>query len=201
MSTNYNNNESVYNAPAADLGNLEQHDLIDKNAFFVVSRTKLIILSFCTLNLYLIYWFYRNWKLQKDNADFDCTPIVRAIFNIFFTHSLFAQVNDALQSKGIACRASGLMATFYVITIIVSALTNRWEPSVDQLALYVVFFLATIALILLPIWYVQDRINQVCDDPQGAQNAALTLTNWIFILLGLIYWGFVFMGIFISFIG
>ncbi|MEP4889160.1 MAG: hypothetical protein ABJV04_03970 [Aliiglaciecola sp.] len=201
LSLSENNIEgSLYAPPQAELASSGLDNAIERNAFYVVSPSKLIILSFCTFNLYLIFWFYRNWKLQKDNANFPCIPILRAIFNLFFVHSLYAQVNDALQSKSIHSKASGFMATFYLLTILVSIFSNQWEPTDEQLASFVLVFFATVALQILPIWYVQGHINQVCDDPQGRQNSQLSLLNWVFILLGIVYWGFVFVGIFMSYL-
>ncbi|GAC12781.1 hypothetical protein [Aliiglaciecola lipolytica] len=196
MSLNQTSENSLYAAPKSDLGNIESHEALDQKPFYVVAKTKLIILSVFTLNLYLVFWFFRNWRLQKVNADYPCIPILRAIFNIFFIHALYAQVQDALESKKIERNVSGGMASLYVITVIINALTNRWEPSVDQLTIYIIVFVAILVLQLLPIWYVQDRINQVCDDPEGHQNASFSIFNWCFILLGTAFWGLMLFGIF-----
>ncbi|MDO6692018.1 hypothetical protein Q4574_01925 [Aliiglaciecola sp. 3_MG-2023] len=192
--------ESPYTAPKAELASASLHNLIENNAFYVVSRSKLVILSFCTLNLYLLFWFYRNWKLYRDNSDFSCIPILRAIFNLFFIHSLFTQVNDALQSKHLPDKASGLMATLYVISIVVSVVTNQWEPTTDQLAPFVLLFMVTLGLQLLPILYIQKRINLVCDDPQAEQNNRLSWFNGLLILPGILYWGSLFMSVFMTFL-
>ena len=51
--------------------------------FFAVSVTKLVVLSFCTLGVYPIYWFYINWKIIKEQEQVHILPFWRAIFSTF----------------------------------------------------------------------------------------------------------------------
>ncbi len=79
--------EDIYTAPKSDLGN----ELTDgsKCEFFPTSQRKLVVLFIVTFGAYPVYWFYKNWALYKKNAEKKIMPLLRAIFYIFFTHSLF----------------------------------------------------------------------------------------------------------------
>ena len=67
--------------------------------FYVVSPKKFFLLSFMTLNLYIVYWFYRNWKVIKLRTGESMWPPMRGLFYIFFTHSLFTDVDEMLKDK------------------------------------------------------------------------------------------------------
>lgn len=47
---------------------------------FPVSPLKLVVMSTVTLGIYEIYWFYKNWKLVKQQTDRDIMPFWRAFF-------------------------------------------------------------------------------------------------------------------------
>ncbi len=52
-----------------------------KPLFFPVSITKLIILSICTIGIYEVYWFYKNWEIIKQREYSKISPFWRAIFS------------------------------------------------------------------------------------------------------------------------
>lgn len=53
-----------YEAPKSDL-KTEQHLSSSESYFFTASTLKLVLMSVCTLGLYELYWFYKNWVLIK----------------------------------------------------------------------------------------------------------------------------------------
>jgi hypothetical protein len=50
-------------------------------AYHHVSLVKFIIYSICSFGLYLIYWFYKNWRYVRDRDGSDIRPFWRAIFS------------------------------------------------------------------------------------------------------------------------
>ena len=48
--------------------------------YFPVSTLKLVIMSFCTLGVYEIYWFWMNWCSIKRHGERNIMPIWRSLF-------------------------------------------------------------------------------------------------------------------------
>jgi hypothetical protein len=53
--------EALYAPPEAAI----TVDATDELDYYVVSPRKFYLLAILTLNLYLVYWFYRNWSQIK----------------------------------------------------------------------------------------------------------------------------------------
>jgi hypothetical protein len=53
------------------ISTLENNEALQQNstAFFSVSEGRLITLYILSFGLYGVYWFYKNWKLQKKSMD------------------------------------------------------------------------------------------------------------------------------------
>jgi hypothetical protein len=51
--------------------------------FFAVSIPKFIVLSICSIGIYDLYWFYKNWQLVRAREQSDISPFWRAFFGIF----------------------------------------------------------------------------------------------------------------------
>lgn len=184
----------IYTTPKSELGN----ERIDgsKCEFFPTSQRKLVILFIATFGLYPFYWFYKNWALRKKNVEKKIMPLLRAIFYIFFTHSLFRRVEDAAMRKGISISwSAGSLAAIFVILTIVSGILDRTAGNsatigiVDYASLAIVFFL------LGPIYMVQEVVNKINDDPQGRLNSSFSIYNFIFIIIGVLMWMLVGVGL------
>jgi len=193
--------ENIYSTPESDLSNAS----IDgsKCYFFPTSQRKLVILFIATFGVYPVYWFYKNWELQK-KYEVKIMPLLRAIFYIFFTHSLFRRVEEVARNKGISKSwgANSLATVFVILTIISSILDGAAESSVaigmmDYASIGIVFIL------LGPIYMVQEVVNNINDDPLGRLNSSFSIYNYIFIIPGVLMWMLVGIGLFqldISFI-
>ena len=182
-----------YKTPQADL--LAGSDEAS-GQLYVVSRTKMAILFMATFGLYTVYWFYQNWRNHKDFYGTKIWPVPRSIFFIFFTHSLFGKVDALLREKQPEFEWSpNLLATLFVIVSIISNVLDRLSyreigsPLTDILSLLIL----PVALIIL--LKAQDAINLSQDDRDGESNRRLTLYNYIWIVLGGIFWIFVAIGL------
>lgn len=166
-----------------------------KSQFYIVSPKKFALLYFFTIGLYSLYWFYNNWKQYKEYTEERMLPILRAIFNIFFVHSLFRKVQNTLNSQNKSFDWSpSWLATFYVIFSIMGYALDQmstkeiWSPYSD-----------IIGLSLLPITYMllikaQKAINLCQEDPEGESNSLMTTSNYVWMVIGVLLWGLVILG-------
>jgi hypothetical protein len=66
----------------------------EKTRYFPVSVFKFCVMSVCTLGVYQLYWFYRNWSHIRERDNSDIWPLVRALFGIFTYPLLLGDLND-----------------------------------------------------------------------------------------------------------
>jgi len=109
------------------------------------------LLSFFTFGLYTMYWLYRNWCFFRDAYEWDIYPFWRAVFNVFFVHTLLEHINDLAVEKGHPGISSNGYATGYVIFEILQRVLNRTMPD------YVVL----IYLLLLPFVWLVPTVKQL----------------------------------------
>ncbi|MCZ6487942.1 MAG: hypothetical protein O6703_07170 [Gammaproteobacteria bacterium] len=187
--------KDIYTAPESELGN----EPIDESKckFFPTSQRKLVILFIATFGLYPVYWFYKNWVLHKKNVEKKIMPLLRAIFYIFFTHSLFRRVEDAAMRKGISISwSAGPLAAIFVILTIVSSILDRTAENSPTIGIVDYASLAIVFVLLGPIYMVQEVVNKINDDPQGRLNSSFSIYNFIFIIIGVLMWMLVGVGLF-----
>lgn len=188
--------DNPYQTPQGEL--IHQIDPAETAGFYVVSKKKMVVLFVITLGSYQIYWFYRNWRLQKQATGEKIWPLARAIFSIFFVHALF-RAADNQRDRGpvrLPVWNHGQLATIIVLLLIISHVMDRLSyksigsPVTDLVGL----------LILCPIAAcfasAQGRINEACGDPLGESNSKFTGANWLWLLIGGILWALVGMGLF-----
>ena len=63
--------------------------------YLAVSLLKLAVLSICTLTLYELYWFYRQWRSVKAGEGGGISPFWRAFFAVIFCYALFRRVRES----------------------------------------------------------------------------------------------------------
>ena len=197
-------NESVYAPPKADLSKIDAAGSDGDNAFYVVSIRKFTLLFFFTLGIYQLYWGYKNWSIYKDRCRYANTedrniwPIPRALFAIFFTHSLFYKVDEYATEKDRPLNWNvDSNATSLVLLLILSGICERLStksigsPWTDLAWM----------LLLVPLYFgyrkAQRHINASCGDPQGLSNSELTGANWAWLIIGGIFCAMAIVGLFL----
>jgi hypothetical protein len=175
-----------YKTPSAELA-IETDE--EQFQFYVVSIRKFTVLFFITTGLYAIYWFYINWKNYRNYSGKSIWPVPRAIFSIFFTHSLFSEVQNSLNEKGKTYSWNpGSLATIYVVLTIASQILDKMSrkdigsPYTDLLSILILPFIYS-ALVK-----AQKAINFSQNDPEGDSNNTYTIGNYIWIALGTALW-------------
>lgn len=163
--------------------------------FFVVARWKFVLLYAATMGLYEFYWLYMQWARFRRRTGEPMWPVARAIFPIFFAHSLNREIEHRLRRIGPHGWAPGALATLYVVCTLGSTVADRlsWNDIGSPYS-----ELASLAL-LLPTGYslarTQSAANVASGDPCALANNRLTWANWAWMGIGLLVWAVVLLGI------
>ncbi len=186
--------ESIYQAPESKL---EAGETNANKEFFIVSTKKLTILYFVTLGVYSFYWFYKNWKIVASNHNLSVWPVVRAIFPIFFIHSLFAFVEDNVErSYAVKWKGAGIATMYVVCSLSVFCLTQAANKSIGSPYTDVFSFLLIFGA-WFPLYSAQQQINRCCGDPAGSVNNSMRGWNYVLLVMEGLYWIIVVLGYFL----
>ncbi len=170
--------------------------------FYIVSPKKFLILFLGTFGIYTVYWFFKHWSLFKKSTDGDLWPVMRAIFAIFFTHSLFSYFEERYKNKtGEAPRSINHLATIYVIVSIGGQIASRFSGNdyENPASLF-------LSLLILPVtcwilYQAQSLANYSGDDVKGRTNDELTFLNYGWLVLGSIFWLLILLGLYATIVG
>jgi hypothetical protein len=140
-----------------------------------------------TLGFYQMYWFYKNWSRYKAATQESMWPVMRGIFTIFFTHSLFREVDAAIVAEDREHSWDpGLLATGYVVAEIATRIMDRLPDAMDKVVIPLELFVM-LPLVGFLLYRAQRAINVACGDPTGASNAGLTWANYVWIAIGFFF--------------
>lgn len=145
--------------------------------FFAVSVVKLVVLSFCTLGAYQIYWFYKNWKIIKEQEQVHMMPFWRAIFSIFFCYDLFEKIAKTAINVGLG-------------NLPAASLSSAWIIFQLMLILYKPNFLLSIGNVFFLI-HVQKTVNQINTIKVPGHNPNSQFSAWN--ILTVVVGGFIFL--------
>jgi hypothetical protein len=163
-----------YAPPAAVVSDVEPDQKeAETPAFFAVSVTKLVILSLCTLGLYEMYWFYKNWQLIRLREQSDISPGPRAFFALLYCYPCFSRIREFGVKAGVMPNLSaGALATGWIL----STLTWRLPEPYSLLAFAAIVFLVP----------VQSHVNEInaAVAPGHSPNHRFTKWNWLAVALG-----------------
>jgi hypothetical protein len=173
----------------------------NETPFFPVSESKLITLYILSFGLYGIYWFQQNWKRQQPMMDKKIYPVWRAIFSVFFTHSLFKRIDQqAVHLPQQHKFNANVLATFFVAAIVVSNVIDRLSINTEetQSIINTTLIITSIVLFLLsayPLTRVQATANRINNDMLGYLNHKYSVWNYVLIILGVVSWLMLVMGL------
>jgi hypothetical protein len=165
-------------------------------AFYVVALRKFWVLMLITYGVYSIYWFYKNWALQRAQAFESIWPVPRAIFSIFFTFSLLDRVGTALRKRGLSDKfGANTIATVYIVSTLVSSVCDRLSYRGIAVPYTLLVPILMLPLIAWALARAQIVINRACGDDAGDTNASFTGWNWFWIVLGAAWWVLILVGV------
>lgn len=160
-----------YAPPSADVADLPTVGA--QPAFFPVSLLKLTVLSLCSLGLYELYWFYKNWQLIRARERSDVTPFLRAFFAVLFCYACFDRIKSFGRSAGVTPPVSaGACAIGWIITSLCWRLPDPyWFASFGAV------------LFMLPVQAYVNRVNQHVA-PDHDPNSRFTTSTWLTVVFG-----------------
>ena len=173
----------------------------NETPFFPVSEGKLITLYILSFGLYGIYWFQQNWKRQQPMMDKKIYPVWRAIFSIFFTHSLFKRIDQqAVHLPQQHKFNANVLATFFVAAIVASHIIDRLSINTDiaQSITNTTLIITSVVIFLFsayPLAKVQATVNRINNDMLGYLNHKYSVWNYVLIVLGIVSWLMLAMGL------
>jgi hypothetical protein len=177
----------VYAPPRAHVADLAIETA--STEFYVVSLRKFWLLLMATFGLYSYYWFYRHWARYRVRNHEPLWPVARAIFSIFFVHSLNRNVDDTLRKARTAhAWWPAASATAFIVLSIVSGICSRLAGRIETLPWLDYVSIALLVPIGWTMASTQRAANAACDDPRGARNARLTKANFAWLVLGGLFW-------------
>lgn len=172
------------------------HSKIDRCELYVVSPKKFTILFLCTLGLYGVYWSYKNWSLYKSSSNENVWPVARALFDIFFIHSLCNKILPTTEPVSDSKERANIewYATKYVILAIFGRVCD--QLSNKDIGMPYSYFVSTLLLPLTfqALYAIQLKINQHMGDESGCSNETLTWANYAWIVVGVLLWLLVLIG-------
>jgi hypothetical protein len=139
--------------------------------FFDVSIPKLLVLSVCSLGIYELYWFYKNWQLVRARERSDISPLWRAGFGFFYCYALFKRVREYDAQVGSGTLPAGALAAGWVVVTCLWQLPDRYSLAASLSCLF-----------LLPVQAAANRINGIAEAPD--RNTRFSLWNWLTVALG-----------------
>ena len=167
-------------------------EIIDNSpdtAYFSISISKLRNMYLLTFGLYCIYWFYKHWKLQNTYSLPSVMPIARAIFAVFFTHSLTHRIKLSMENKNIpGSKSLSLLATAFVVLIILSNIFSKLSGSGDYPYYFDYIWIALLYLSVIPLVEIQDKVNALKGDPLGSINSKYNWQNILVMIVGGAIW-------------
>ncbi|PIB44369.1 hypothetical protein AOA59_13540 [Pseudomonas sp. 2822-15] len=185
-------NDNIYAAPTAELT-----ETVKTSAeFYVISKTKLLVLSFLSFGLYTYIWSYKNWSLYKKAHQLDIWPLARAIFFIFFMHQLYRRAADRVARSGRKFDFDfEQWATVFVVVTVGARVFEVAAKRIDSWSVYQPLAILAIPLCAYILQQAQGLINFAAEDPEGKSNARFNLWNYLVIVLGAVMWGLTLMGL------
>lgn len=184
---------NLYAPPLANLDEQVRSEADDR--FYVVSTRKMLILTFATLGLYTLYWNFKNWSLYRQASGDSVWPVPRALFAVFFTHSLFRNIaNHDTTGERRGWDSDSYATTLVLVMVIgyVLSWTSQGSFLFDALAML------TLIPCAMLLKQAQIEINARCGDPAGSSNEDLTAANIVWCVIGGLFWLMALAGLFIG---
>jgi hypothetical protein len=130
-------------------------------------------MSLVTLGLFNTYWIYKNWKFIKERDNLDIIPFLRAVFGVFYIHSLLNQIandRELNRIKSTSFSASSLATGWVVMNIFGNILARSENMSYGSIGIVISI---SSFLFLLPVQNHIHNVNKIA-------NKNLPYSEWSF---------------------
>ena len=141
--------------------------------YLPVSLTKFVVMHFCTVGMYQLYWFYENWKLILEREQSDASPFWKTFFMFIYCYTFFEKVRISAASLKVSHSISvQVLATGWIL---VSTLWLLPDPYGLIALLSIVF--------LIPVQQAANRVNELLV-PEHDRNERFTALNMVAVVIG-----------------
>ena len=142
------------------------------STYFSVSPLKFAIMNICTIGLYVLYWFYKNWHHIKQKNNSNIMPFWRAFFSPLWAYSCFKQIFEEPTLN--QSHNAGVLALAYFF----SCASARLPEPYWLLSLFTFIF-------IYPANDAVTKLNQM-HIHNFEQNSKITGWNWLAVVTGVI---------------
>ena len=143
-------------------------------------------MSIVTFGLYHLYWFYRNFKLVKDQEGAELSPVLRSMFAPFTSHTLFKRVKQSAKEKNYSKNFSVKLLTG--LYLIIGFLRGGAQGlSAGELLVQDVFWTIITTLILFPVQKAINYNNSQTKEENGLKTG-FTKGEYVFMAIGVLLW-------------
>lgn len=139
--------------------------------YFSASSLKLAVMCVCTLGLYEVFWFYKNWVLIKERSGTSIMPVWRSVFSPIWAYSCFKRIGlTAIEKQMNLSVPAGLLAVAYFVLNAFAVLKNAYS----LIALFT----------CIPLLFANNAATVINRHVDGSfkQNSKFSIWNWLVII-------------------
>jgi hypothetical protein len=175
-----------YSPPRAELF----QPIVAHDDFYVVGKTKFLVLLFGTLGVYSLYWFFQQWMtICEREPSRNISPIARTALSIFYINPLVRILDKQLRLTAPTYAWRPLtLASIYILARVISGTIEMLLMKDIVHAYFSYYFLLTLPMDAWVMWQVQAAMNTACADQEGINNQNMTLANYFWLLVGFLLW-------------
>mgnify|MGYP006997635537 CR=1 FL=1 len=183
------------------MSGISQSDEGIADAAVLISPSRIVVLSAVTAGLYFLYWLFFTWKqLQAETREIHY-PVLHAltmfvpIYGLFRIHKHVAVIEGLAVRTGIEVSLTASMASLLVALYIALGFAST---NLENLAVLLALNLIRFSLIITTMILSQRTLNAYWNKARGTslQSTPIEGVEKAMILLGVIYWLYVFLAIF-----
>jgi len=187
--------------PTEQMSGISQSDEGIADAAVLISPSRIVVLSAVTAGLYFLYWLFFTWKqLQAETREIHY-PVLHAltmfvpIYGLFRIHKHVAVIEGLAVRTGIEVSLTASMASLLVALYIALGFAST---NLENLAVLLALNLIRFSLIITTMILSQRTLNAYWNKARGTslQSTPIEGVEKAMILLGVIYWLYVFLAIF-----
>lgn len=129
--------------------------------YFQKDPKKVALLSFLTLGIYNVYWFYKHWRAVKVSTGINTHPIFSTIFSIFTIYFLFKRITNSAKKHGYNTKFNACLFTFiFLIPSLIFASMIWFCPITREFVIIEQLLLATT---IMSTYFVINNIQRAAN--------------------------------------
>ncbi|HAA94660.1 MAG TPA: hypothetical protein DCE26_03110 [Dehalococcoidia bacterium] len=169
-----------------------------------ISLERVVVLSFLSFGLYIIYWFYLTWRQYRDHTGNEAYPVWHAlafvipIYGWFRAHAHMRSYNELIRGAGLGTDiAVGGVVTALIVSVVLDNValnfTGSWDYegySFGSALASAILYSASLLIGLAVLIHAQTNINRywMSLDNVRLAPARLRVGEVVFSIIGALAW-------------